>query len=187
MRIQFRGYAADCTVNGQLEVSDTRLSDMLSRAEHIAVENAVLDSLDGTRSVPAGLLLLQRDELHAVDAGPGAGDPQRRVRTVRHMLRLNAGPYVIFGEMHARPGADALRFFHTRRGFVPLTDCHVIVRSESGATVDTADVLVVNSELVDALNQTTQADMQAELAMLRQAIEAPTDTSLPTSEAPGIA
>jgi hypothetical protein len=188
MRIDFRGYAADCIVNGRIELTAVRLSDMLGHAEHITVEDAVLDSLDGTRSGPTGVLVLQRNELYAVNAGPGSGDPERRVRTVRHMLRLGAGPYVFYGDMHSRPGADPLQFFHVRRGIVPLTNCHVLIHSAGGDTVEKADVILINAELVDALGETTTAEMNAALeGNNRTAFSAATDTSLRIAEPAGLA
>ena len=95
MRIAFRAYADDYTVEGSIELQDERLADLLAATDEIAVEDLVVQpsmTVEPWRGVGA----IPREELCVVDRNRPSGRPDRRVRT-RDRPASEAGPYVIVG------------------------------------------------------------------------------------------
>lgn len=165
MHIGFQGYAGDCTITGKIEVNEARLSDALDRMDQLAIHDATLHSLGGAQAMYAGEMVLRRDDLFAVEAsGELPTNEQRRVRTVRHALRLKLGPYVCYGEMHALPGVAPLRTILVRRTMVPLTNC--LLRFRRGETDEfrRLPMLIVNGRLIDHVEETTTEELENELA-----------------------
>jgi hypothetical protein len=164
MRTRFRGYAADCTISGYVDLPAARLSDSLERTDLLLVHDARLRSLEGAREIAAGDVTLHRSELLAVQADGPAGDRQKRVRTVRYPLRVQTGPYVILGNLHALPGMPPLRALLTRRTMVPLTSCRVVFRRDGRPVVHRAALVIVNGPLIKAVALTTAGQLESELA-----------------------
>jgi hypothetical protein len=165
MRIAIRGYAGDCTLTGQLDVAGGRLSDVLNSAEALSVQEAVLTALADGREVEAGLIEIERDDLFALEpAHAPAGDDQRRVRTVRHALRAQAGPYVVFGDVHTLPGVAPLRIFNDRRAMVPMTNCVIRYDAAGQTQVRRAPLLLVNAQLIAAVDLASAEQVEEELA-----------------------
>jgi hypothetical protein len=148
-RIQFLGFAGDCTIHGHVDIDGGRLSDALNRSADIVVHDATLRSLDTGQQAAASDVAISMDDLFLVEADAPGGDEQRRIKTVRQLMRVEAGPYVVYGEMHALPGIGALRTFHSRRGLVPLTACHIMFFRGSRLEVIEASFALVNTRLVD--------------------------------------
>jgi hypothetical protein len=168
-RIDFMGFAGDCTVKGQIELADGRLSDALNRADGLLVHEAVLSSLEREQVMSAPELPVPLDDLFVVQAAAPAGEQQRRVKTVRELLRIEAGPYVIYGEMHALPGIDAVRTFQSRRGMVPMTRCHILFARAGRVEDIEADFALVNTRLVDEVKRATPDQIHADLDVRRSA------------------
>ncbi|HSH22316.1 MAG TPA: hypothetical protein VK992_06860 [Candidatus Caenarcaniphilales bacterium] len=150
MLVEFLGYAADCTVSGQLELAGTRVSDAIDANGELTVRNATLRSLLGTRELFEPELVLERDELLAVEAAGPAGEAAKRICTVRHRLRVELGPYVVLGQPHVLPGASPRRSLRARRRIVPLTDASILVPSDAGLETRQTRVLMVNASHIDA-------------------------------------
>ena len=166
MRIDFRGYAGDCTLTGQIELEGERLSDALNRSDQLVVHDAVLCALANGRELAVGLVVLGREDLFAVEAEAPAGDDRRRVRTVRHAMRAHAGPYVIFGEIHALPGVAPQRIFAERRAMTPLTNCVIVFERNGAKQTRRAPLVLVNGQLLEAIDLATAEELDDELAAL---------------------
>jgi hypothetical protein len=171
MRIDFKGYAGDCTIAGQIETNGQRVSDALDQAEEVVVHEATLHSLAGASEMYTGEIVLRRDDLFAVEARGPSGSEQRRVRTVRHALRVELGPYTCFGELHTLPGVQPLRTLLVRRTMVPLTNCLVHFRRGGSDEFRRAPLLIVNGSLIRHVEMATTDQLEHELAALGGALE----------------
>jgi hypothetical protein len=166
MRIDFIGYADDCTVAGQIEFDGGRLSDLLARAAELVVHDATLHSLRTGQRIRAGRIVLTSDDLLAVEGRGPSGSEQRRVRTMRHLLRATLGPYVVFGDMHTLPGVEPLRLLLMRRTMVPLTNCAIHFQRAGHDEIARAAVLIVNGALIDRVEAATDQQLENEFAAL---------------------
>ncbi len=149
MQIRFAGYAGDCRVSATLELTMDRLTDALNAADTILLRDAVLESLDDGRRVALDRVELARNALYAVEATGPSGDRRRRVRTVRHRMHVQLGPYGVLGEIHARPGIAPLRSLVARGPMVPLTNATIAYISGGQLQMHDAGTLLVNSALAD--------------------------------------
>jgi hypothetical protein len=146
-------YAEDCLLAGELELGQSRLSDLLNDRTGQLLLNVSATSLADRSIVELDELTIAADEILAVETGEGRGDPARRRRTRQFPLVVRIGPYVVRGYFHALPGADPVDSFRRRPAFVPLTD----VRLEFTLGVDLARshaaTLLVNRELADSVEE----------------------------------
>ncbi len=170
MLVEFVGYAADCIVTGQLEVHGTRVSDAIDGSAVLTVHHATLTSLLDGRQVFEPELVLDRDELLAVRTGGPGGEVARRIRTVRHRLRAELGPYAVLGQLHVKPGASALRSLGARRKIVPLTDATILVPTERGVEANQAPVILINASHIDAVSLIGTDDSPWELPTADQVL-----------------
>jgi hypothetical protein len=167
MRIDFRGYAGDCTIAGQIETGGVRLSDALNRSDEIAIHDATLFNLAGAEAVYVGELVLARDDLFAIGVPTAPpGSQQRRVRMVRHGLQARLGPYTCFGELHALPGVPPLRTLLVRRTMIPLTNSQVHFRRGGQDEFHRSPLLILNGRLIDRVELATAVQLENELAPL---------------------
>jgi len=174
MRIELHGYAGDCTFDGSAELPDGRLSDVLNRLERLELSEAVLTSLETGRAVSAGEVPVERGDLVAVHADGPAGEAERRIYMVRHVMRVLAGPYVIFGEFHTLPGIHAVRAFHgSRRGLAPLTGCRVAYAQAGTLKVVQTPFLLVNLRHVDEVSPSSLDAALDEIELWAASLEQP--------------
>ena len=167
MLISFQGYAGDCTIAGQIELDGARLSDALDRVDELVVHDATLHSLADGRQMGAAEMVLRRDDLFAIEGhGAPPGNDQRRVRTVRHVLRLKLGPYTCFGELHTLPGVAPLRTLLVRRTMVPLTNCVLHFRRDGGDVFRRMPLLIVNGHQIEQVEEATTEQLENEFAAL---------------------
>lgn len=167
MRISFQGYAGDCTIAGQIELDGMRLSDALDRMDEVVVHEATLHSLADGRQMHAGEMVLRRDDLFAIEGSGGSpANEQRRVRTVRHVLRVQLGPYTCFGELHTLPGVAPLRTLLVRRTMVPLTNCLLHFVRNGRDEFRRMPLLVVNGRQIEQAEEATAEQLENELAAL---------------------
>jgi hypothetical protein len=146
MLIEFIGYAADCTITGQLELETERLSDQLNRDPTYVIYDANLESLDDGRVVTVSRLTLDRRDLLAVAANGPRGPEARRIHTVRHRLQVQLGSYTVLGHLHVMPGAAPLRSVGARRRMVPLTNATIAYVRAGIVEMQDVEALIVNGE-----------------------------------------
>jgi len=167
MRIDFRGYAGDCTIAGQIETGGLRLSDALDHADEVVIHDATLHSLANAQQMYAGEMVLKRDDLFVIEAlTPPPANEQRRVRMVRHALRAELGPYTCFGEVHALPGVAPLRTLLVRRTMIPLTNCILHFRRGGRDEFHRAPLLIINGRQISHVEMATAEQLENELAGL---------------------
>ena len=168
MLVDFYGYATDCTVSGHIDLGSSRLSEFLERNDEIVVQRATLLGLRGEQPSSVARLTLRRDELFAAEArmpaGAAAATSERRIHTVRHLVRLVCGPYEFLGELHALPGAPPMRALLNRRSMVPLTGCVAIFDRGGNSEIRRAPVVVANGALIDVAEPARIEDLEPALA-----------------------
>ncbi len=147
--VEFAGYAEDCRIFGFLRLDAERLSDALNSHAEVALVDALLVALDDSRAIPAGTLLVARDELLAVRASGPRGNPGRRGRTRPYPVTLQSGPYLVHGYLHGPPGGDAIRQLRRRLPMVALTEAWIAYPSAGQDHRARVGTLIINHELLD--------------------------------------
>ena len=146
MHIEFTGFAGDCLVSGRFDLQEKRLTDQLNATPTVALEDVVLEGLDGHRiTVPS--FTIHRSELCAVVARGPRGQRVLRVPTEKRRLQVQIGPYVALGRYHGPLGATSLRNFTEREPMVPITDATIAFLVAGILEVRDAPTLIVNREL----------------------------------------
>ncbi len=148
MRDQLVAWAGDCMVRGSVDLEEGRLSDQLNEREVVTFYDATLRSLDDGHELAVGELEVERHELHVVPVSGYRGDPTKRVRTVEERVTLELGPYLVVGNLHRMPTAQALAALTRRTRFVPLTDAIVVMRDRPDDEPMQEDVVLVNLDRV---------------------------------------
>ncbi len=149
MQIRFAGYAVDCRISATLELTMQRLTDALNAEDTIVLQDAVIENLDDGRRVAMARVELERAALYAVEATGPAGNRRLRVRTVRHRINVQLGPYGVLGELHTGPDTEPFRSLLGRGPLVPLTNATIAYVSGGQLAMHDAGTLLVNSALAD--------------------------------------
>ncbi len=142
-------FAEDSVLSGRIRLSSDRVSDLLNDHVEYAVTDAVLEDLVDGHTVACEELLLQRDELIVVDATGPRGNAARRRRMHQHPIIAKAGPYEVFGYLHAAPGIDPIASLRRRKPIVAITDAVIGYSFESMPRLRWANVVMLNRECVD--------------------------------------
>lgn len=142
MRIEFRAYADDYTVRGELELHGERLSDFLAGADEIELGSVAVRSLDDGRTYELPSAVIPRQELCIVAATGPRGRSDRRVRTRAHPMRAEAGPYAVVGYFHALPTADP-RLTALHREVIALSPARLEFIVAGERVVETHDALLM--------------------------------------------
>jgi hypothetical protein len=150
MRVEFIAYAGDCRVSGVTTLGrGERLTDLLNRSPTIVVEAARLTSHADGRTVEAGELSLEQEDLFAIEALDPRGEPGRRIHTVRHRMEVRLGPYTVLGQLHSRPGAKPLVAMGQRLSMIPLTNATIAFNTDDGVEAMDVGTLIINRSLAD--------------------------------------
>jgi hypothetical protein len=123
--VDFFAYAEDCILSGRIRLRSDRLTDMLNDHDEVHLVDVMVQSLVEPEVVEVREVVVPRDELLLVHATGPRGDLARRTRTRLTHVTINAGPYVVRGNLHAVPFLDAVAGLHRRSPMVPLTDAVV--------------------------------------------------------------
>lgn len=154
MREQLVAWAADCRVQGDVEVGDGRLSDRVNDIDLLTFHNAHLQSIDDGRELEMHELEVERRELHVIEVHGHRGDPRRRQRTVQDRVMVQVGPYVVTGSLHRSPVSLPLAPLSGWSRFLPLTDAIVGISGRQDAPVR-QDVVLVNREQISRTERLT--------------------------------
>jgi hypothetical protein len=132
MPIRVAIYIAEGVATGVLAASG-HLRDVLEAGEPLVVDRATWRPWGASADQPAGELRLAPDDiLIAV----GDDDPTIPVHAAWHQIRLEAGPYVVEGELPTLPGYDPGRALARPTGeFVLLRDVRLGAVESGGATM----------------------------------------------------
>jgi hypothetical protein len=146
--LDFVAYTHGYSVAGMLRLEADRLTDLLNGADELDLADVVYLGLDG-RIEEAARAHVDRADLVAVKAGDPRGNAAFRHPTRQLPIVVGAGPYVMHGYLHSRPGADGMAHLSRRPSMVPLTDATIIYETNSILRRDQASTLVVNRDAAD--------------------------------------
>ena len=150
MRVEFIAYAGDCQVAGSTTLADgERLSDILNREPTIVVEGARLTSHADWHTIEAGDIVLDLDDLFAIEAVGPRWETARRIHTVPHRLEVRLGPYMVLGQLHTLPGGRPLVAIGQRSPMIPLTNATIAFNDDSGVEAMDVETLIINRSLAD--------------------------------------
>jgi len=153
-------YGEDCVLTGCARIDGQRLTDALNRTAALTVIEARLQSLVDGRSYVVGELTIPRDELLAVAAGGPRGDPGRRTHTRRHPVRVQSGPFIVRGYVHALPGTDPIDHARRRAPMIPLTEAWVEYRCAGTEVRSSVATVLVNRETADTIVAATDLEVR---------------------------
>lgn len=115
MQVAFRAYADDYTVGGATEFQGDRLADFIDAADEIEVQQVQVRALGDGQAYDLPTATIERDELCMVVAAGPRGNPDLRLRTRAHPMRIEVGPYAVCGYFHVPPTADPFAVVRHRR------------------------------------------------------------------------
>lgn len=160
MLTRIYGYAVDCTVEGDFDLTGDRLRDQLNEQEQIVLTRANLTRLSDGSQLNLERVTLDQEELLAVEVSqhgksPAKGGGSRRLHTVRHRRRAKLGPYSIVGSIHERPGVAPLGGMRLTRPFVVFTESRIAFQRGGSAEVREVSSLIVNGRQISYLGEAT--------------------------------
>jgi len=147
--IKVVAYLQEGVLGGVID-SPEHLRDLLESSERLQVTESTWTPLDGGLPTSPGEATIVMDDL-AVAAGdeelPGP------VHAAFHAIRLEAGPYLIRGDMATLPGFDPGRALTRPTGtFVLLSDVKVSLLADANAGTATHERAFVNRYSVDRVD-----------------------------------
>lgn len=147
--IEFVAFAEDGRLSGRLRLDATRLSDMLNAHDEYLIEQVLAERIPSGEQLLVPRIVVHRQELLAVCATGPRGDRELRTRTVIRGMAMEAGPYLISGDVHTLAGVDAIVNFRRRRPMVPLTNAEVRYATSKGPVAEYVETIVVNRDHVE--------------------------------------
>ena len=146
MSIRVDAYIAGGMARGEI-AGDGHLRDALDASSQLALERALWQGPDDAAARPVGPVAIPVDDI--IVAVPDA-DPSIPVHAVWHPVHLDAGPYVVEGEIPTMPGFDPGRALTRPAGsFVLLRDVTVRRPGAAGSTGRACAEALVNRYMVD--------------------------------------
>lgn len=147
--IKVVAYMQEGVLGGVID-SPKHLRDLLESSERLQVTESTWTPLDGGLPTSPGEATIVMDDL-AVAAGdeklPGP------VHAAFHPIRLEAGPYLVRGDMATLPGFDPGRALTRPTGtFVLLSDVKVSLLADANAGTATHERAFVNRYSVDRVD-----------------------------------
>lgn len=153
MLIPFIGYAADCTIWGELTLQADRLKDQLERDRSIIVHRAAMEALADASSICVPRLTLALEDLLAVETSMPRGIEGRRIHTVRHSLAAVVGPYRVHGLLHERPGAPPMSLVSSAHPVVSFTEAWITFDAGGVFVRRFVETLLVNASRMEWAGQ----------------------------------
>ncbi len=159
--ICFDAFAAGHRVYGWVHLDADRLTDMLNDHVELHLGNVLVEDLASGQTVTADEAIVHRDELVAVRASGPRGNAARREDTVSSPTLVEAGPYLIGGQLHAPPGMDPLARVRSGEPMIPLTEAWIAYCSGGATTRRRVGTIIVNRHLATRFQAVTEADLEA--------------------------
>ena len=149
MGIEFSGYAGDCRIYGRVASLGERLSDLLNGGDRVVVRDARLVSLADGHTFEMTECTVEMHELFAAVGHGPRGMRNQRVRTDQHRIRLGVGPYLVLGDLHAKPDADPIADVLRRESMVPLTNATITYQFNGRPEAEDVGTIIVNRLLTE--------------------------------------
>ncbi len=149
MLVEFKGYGLDFIVVGRLELTASRLTDMVNETEELELRDVVLEGLVDLARVHVPEHTIRRDELLAIKVAGPRGARLRRVPTTCHRLQAQLGPYNVLGRIHTVPGETVPCSVSSRGPMLPLTDATIAYVIGGILEVRDAATILINRELAN--------------------------------------
>ncbi len=127
MREQLVAWAEDCRVQGEVDLGEGRLSDVINELDVVVFRSATLVALRDGHIVREDEVEVARRELTLIQVEGRRGDPLRRLRTIAERVRLEVDPFRITGDLHHLPSVQSLNALTRWSRFIPVTDALVEV------------------------------------------------------------
>jgi len=159
MQIEFRAYADDYTVRGDVALGADRLAEFLEATHDIDVDNLDLRALDDGREHHLRSGLIRREELCAVTATGPRGRTDRRLRTRAYPMRVAVGPYSVIGYFQATPTADPWTMLQ-RRQIVALSPARISFDVAGERVEETHDALLLMRVKIESLEEATDGEVK---------------------------
>jgi hypothetical protein len=147
--VDFVAYGNDCVLSGRTTLDGDRLSDMLNDNDEYALMGVTVERFDGGPPIAVDDVVVAREELWLVHAGPPRGVVGRRMRTAPQHVAIQMGPYQVRGFIHGRPGADAVAGMTRRKPMIPLTKARIAYTMLDDEREVRVETLIVNRERID--------------------------------------
>jgi hypothetical protein len=147
--IQVVAYLQEGVLSGVID-SPEHLRDLLESSDRLQVADSTWTPLDGSAPSKSGEATIIMDDLVVA-----AGDEELPgpVHAALHSIRLEAGPYVIEGDLATLPGFDPGRALTRPTGtFVLLSDVRITLLASPDAGAATHPRVLVNRYSVDRVD-----------------------------------
>jgi hypothetical protein len=130
------------------------LRDALEDGDALRLDDAAWQGLNDPTPTPAGSMSIPSDDILIAVSDDDPGVP---VHAAWHRIHVEAGPYVLEGELPTLPGFDPGRALTRPSGeFLMLRDIRLSVASRPDAGVALGDHAMINRYTVDRI----RADLQ---------------------------
>ena len=149
--VAFVAYGADCVLSGRTTLDGDRLSDMLNDHDEYALIGVTVERFDGGPPLAVDDVVVSRDEIWMVHAGPPRGAIGRRTRTAPQHVAIKMGPYQVRGFIHSLPGSDAVASIGRRKPMIPLTDVRIAYIMLGEEREVRAATVIVNRDQIEWL------------------------------------
>jgi len=147
--IKVVAYLQEGVLGGVIDSSE-HLRDLLESSERLRVTESTWTPLDGGLPTTPGEATIVIDDLALAAGDEELAGP---VHAAFHAIRLEAGPYLIRGELATLPGFDPGRALTRPTGtFVLLNDVKVSLLADANAGTASHDRALVNRYSVDRVD-----------------------------------
>jgi hypothetical protein len=143
---ELQAWAEDCVLTGGVELPEGRLSDIVNHLDLLQFRPARVEALEDGRVLELDELEVERRDLHVMRVTGRAGDPERRLRTVREKVVMEVGPFRVRGNLHRAPNAAPLAAVHRWTRFIPVTEAEFSLSDTDHAWQDAT--ILVNRDLI---------------------------------------
>jgi hypothetical protein len=149
MPIKIVAYLQEGVLNGAID-SPEHLRDLLEGSERLQVTESTWAPFDGTLPSTPGESTIIIDDLVVASGNEDLPGP---VHAAFHPIRIEAGPYLVRGDMATLPGFDPGRALTRPTGtFVLLSDVKISLLADANAGTASHDRALVNRYSVDRVD-----------------------------------
>ena len=147
MFVEFKGYGVDFIVVGRVQLTASRLTDMVNAIETITLHDVVLEGLLDMARVAVPDYSIRRDELLAVKVAGPRGALSQRVPTTGHRVQAQLGPYNVLGRLHTTKGGSVPQRLTGPGPMLPLTDATIAYVIGGILEMRDAATILINRDL----------------------------------------